>query len=103
LTSLNALSTALPDQHPLERHDLHRLEAAAKELDAHIQQRKRIFRPSTPRRIIGLVISVLLISIGLAIATHAITNVEKHFMKLMLVSGSLVIVGIMWIYSDWFE
>lgn len=25
----------MPDDHPLERHDLHRLEAAAKELDAH--------------------------------------------------------------------
>lgn len=30
----------MPDDYPLERHDLHRLEAAAKELDAHILARR---------------------------------------------------------------
>lgn len=86
---------------PLDRHSLHDLEDAEKRLRAHISRRRP--KPSLPRRITGLCISVLLIAGGLAIMTQTYTSVEKHFGKFMIVGGALCIAGIMWIYSDWFE
>lgn len=91
------------DDELLGHRHISELEDAERRLRAHIQKRKRIFRPSTPRRIVGLIISVILISVGLFVAVHAITGVQHHFIKFMIFSGALIVAGIMWIYSDWFE
>lgn len=91
------------DDELLGNRSLSELEDAERRLRTHIKKRRGAVKPSTPRRIVGMIISVLLIATGLAVATHAMTGVEKHFMKLMLFSGGIIVMGIMWIYSDWFE
>ncbi|MBN8968937.1 MAG: hypothetical protein J0G95_10805 [Rhizobiales bacterium] len=88
---------------PLAKHDLNRLEAAAEELNAHIKKRRGVYRPSLLRRIIGLCFSIPIVSFGLFVAIHTMTVSPDHFFKFMIFGGALIIGGMMWIYSDWFE
>jgi hypothetical protein len=92
----------MKSDHPLERHDLGRLEAAAKELDAHIKNRRP--KPSIERRMISTAIAAVLIFGGVV---GAISWFSWHtFMPpglLGLTYLALVVVGGLMIYSDWFE
>lgn len=91
----------MPD-HPLEQHDLHRLEAAAKVLDAHI--RKRRAKPSVERRMVSTAIASVLIFGGIV---GAVSWFSWHpFMPpglLGLVYLTITVVGGLMVYSDWLE
>lgn len=89
--------------HPLDKHDLRSLEDAAKELNTHIRDRKRIFRPSTPRRLLGLCFSIPAIVIGTALLIRVITLYDHPISLPIFGAVALVAGGLIWIYSDWFE
>lgn len=88
--------------HPLEHHDLDRLEQAAKELKAHIRDRKNRRRPSMTRRVIGLFFSVPMIAIGLAAALNYFGVTSTPIGKPAVLGGFWASVGALWIYYDWF-
>lgn len=90
------------DDELLGHRPISELEDAERRLRAHIQKRKRIFRPSTPRRIVGLVFSIPMIAFGLAIITRAIQS--GYILGPPIMGGGLLVIGgLMWIYCDWFE
>ncbi len=87
---------------PLSHHDLHRLQEAQKELSAHIKARKRVLRPSTPRRIIGLAFSIPAVIAGLVL--FFLSFQVNHPIGLSFMIGPVLMAGGgIWIYSDWFE
>lgn len=90
------------DDDILGHRTLPELEDAERRLRAHIKKRKTLFRPSTPRRIIGLFLSIPMIAFGLFIVGRALE--AGYLLGLPIVGGgALAIGGAMWIYCDWFE
>lgn len=58
---------------------------------------------SRTRKMVGLVISVVLIAIGTILVAQAFWYIEKFTAKFLMGGGALITVGIMWIVSDWFD
>lgn len=90
------------DEHPLDQFELQRLEGAAKELNEHVRRRRRALRPSTTRRVIGLLFSIPAFLGGAALLYWSILT--GHLIGLPALIGPALMVGSgMWIYSDWIE
>jgi hypothetical protein len=87
---------------PLAKHDLNSLESARTELDRHIRVRRRRYRPSGIRRLIGLLFSVPAVIAGSALFMWSIKT--DHLLGYPAMIGPAILVGgSMWIYCDWFE
>lgn len=92
------------DDELLNRQSLADLKDAERRLHSHIKKRKRLLRPSTPRRLVGLLFSVPMVVTGLFIAADIfIIGTRYQTGYILALGGSLFVAGLMWLYSDWIE
>jgi hypothetical protein len=93
----------MQDDDPLYRHDLRKLEQAAKMLQDHIRARKR--RPISPiRKRIGLVVALALIIGGALLIFPRFDLARPDFTvgPFCAIGLTFIAVGIFWIAEDWF-